>query len=983
MPPELKYRLSLDSTGALAGLQRFNQGLARISPALRTVGMGATAFGGAIVGALALSVRAANENAVALTKLRTMIQGVGTAMDVQPFIDQALALQKVTTFSDETTMAMQTMLVGMRLTQNQVLALTPVIQDLAMVYGDAESIAKQLGKALATGNFGALARYGVLVSDTAKKSGDFNLILEEITKNAGKQAEAVGKTLPGQLAIAKNMLDEVAETIGNALVPQLKSITSSLVPLLVKLQELAASEAGQKMIVFGAALGTASLLIGPFLIALSLLSGAITALLTPVGLIIAGIAAIGIVIGAVEVNSLIGKFRNASTAADGANQVFQSLIGTVAKLAAVFSVMKDLLQLTPAALAGHVVAATGIGIRGLRDAISATRFGGIRAGIESWRETADQMKYQFRGGAQAVDDILSGLNATVGKRATEIAASIAGIDVGGILKSSFGKPESYLPKTKDMEDAGGAAGKAAGKGVSEELKKAEPQIREALRGAFGLLDPTWTEQLYKPFMLPKGGAKIPVEKLQDTLRQVIGEFERMAEKGVAFTQPMVDSFVALLRTSAELEGNISGVAYAQEHVNEAIKKGTEEFKALVKQQGESAKSFAEQRRATDLNLRMMAFEASLAVKELIKQQGESAKLFAEQRKQTELNVRMIPFLFQATPTIEQRAAEAGMGRQTWWQEEQAQAPEAASERYLKLRRLGIPSETAMQIDELYPDMAERLTAGMDKGFDDFLEDMPDKVAQAHTRGLVEAAESKEWLATIQNNMADTMRSSLTDAIVRGGNIFQALGTSLKASLTGAFAEGLMGKEGKRTALWKFFEDLAKPLTSLGTSLGNAVGNAIGSGKWMDSAGKKVGNWLENSLKRGGIWAAAALASAFQVLTRKGPKTLGTFIQAGLTGFQLGGPWGAVAGVGYEAARSRAEAGAQFTPGPILQPPETTRIFTPGPVLQPTPSSRLAQRALQPAFAGAPSVTQYNYFAYDGDPVRAAYAIASEMERKSW
>lgn len=94
---------------------------------------------------------------------------------------------------------------------------TRVMADFAaMTGGDARTAAMLLGRASA-GMTETLARYGIVLPDAVKKSGDFNLILAEIEKKIGGMNKALGDSASGQLKKFANAWDDVLESIGGVL----------------------------------------------------------------------------------------------------------------------------------------------------------------------------------------------------------------------------------------------------------------------------------------------------------------------------------------------------------------------------------------------------------------------------------------------------------------------------------------------------------------------------------------------------------------------------------------------------------------------------------------------------------------------------------------------------------------------------------------------------------------------------------------------
>ena len=100
---------------------------------------------------------------------------------------------------------------------------------------DLTSTVAALSKA-ATGNFAALGKLGIPLSDNIKKSKDMNLVTEELNKQFGGAAAVAADTFSGRLQRLKTGFGEVVESVGYALMPALEGamslITDKVMPVL-------------------------------------------------------------------------------------------------------------------------------------------------------------------------------------------------------------------------------------------------------------------------------------------------------------------------------------------------------------------------------------------------------------------------------------------------------------------------------------------------------------------------------------------------------------------------------------------------------------------------------------------------------------------------------------------------------------------------------------------------------------------------------
>lgn len=174
--------------------------------------------------------------------------------------------------------------------------------------GDLKSSSIQLGKALNDPVLGlsALAKSGIQFSedqkaviksmvDTGNVAGAQNLILAELEKQYGGSAAAAAAAGTGSFKQLSNILGDITEDFGKIIVEGLNPFVATLKEMALKFQGL--SPATKKFIVV---LGGIAAAIGPLLALAGTILPAIGtgfALLTgPIGLVVAGVAAIGFAI---------------------------------------------------------------------------------------------------------------------------------------------------------------------------------------------------------------------------------------------------------------------------------------------------------------------------------------------------------------------------------------------------------------------------------------------------------------------------------------------------------------------------------------------------------------------------------------------------------------------------------------------------------------------------------------------------------------
>lgn len=154
----------------------------------------------------------------------------------QEMQDLASHIQKVGISGDEATIEGTKFLMTYKQITDDLLPDTiKAMADLSALTGqDMAAAANIMGKA-AMGMTGMLARYGITLSDAAKKSKDFKLILSEITAQVGGQQEALRAMTGGELYAFGNAWGDVKEKIGGAIVegltPYLKDLVKTITDL--------------------------------------------------------------------------------------------------------------------------------------------------------------------------------------------------------------------------------------------------------------------------------------------------------------------------------------------------------------------------------------------------------------------------------------------------------------------------------------------------------------------------------------------------------------------------------------------------------------------------------------------------------------------------------------------------------------------------------------------------------------------------------
>jgi len=191
--------------------------------AFATAGVAVVAFGASSVKAFMESQQVTAEFQNTLSQMPKL---AGQTTDA--FQAQATALEHLTGFQDEEVLSADNVLARFSLTADQMKQAIPIVLDYARATGqDATSAAQSIGKAL-LGNTRALKTVGIDYKVTGNAATDFSNILGALNNKVGGTANTFGKTLAGQIEIAKAKLDDFKETVGGFIASGLLALTGNV-----------------------------------------------------------------------------------------------------------------------------------------------------------------------------------------------------------------------------------------------------------------------------------------------------------------------------------------------------------------------------------------------------------------------------------------------------------------------------------------------------------------------------------------------------------------------------------------------------------------------------------------------------------------------------------------------------------------------------------------------------------------------------------
>lgn len=302
-----------------ADINRLNSGLKKAQKSLRKFQRSTGQIGSAInksitlplLGIGAVSLRAFDKQAQAIAQVEAGLKSTGGTVGrtSEQLQQMAADLQGITTFGDEDIMKNVTAqlltftnIAGDQFEKTQMAALNLATR----MDGDLKGATLQLGKALndPVKNLSALSRSGIQFSEdqikvikslqeTGQAAEAQTIILAELEKQFGGSAEAAAKAGLGPMIQLKNSLGDIAETIGELVLPYVTKIAAKIKSFAERINNLSDSQKKNIIQIAGWAAG-----IGIAFTAASKLAGAISTIIkigqllltaNPIGLALAAI----------------------------------------------------------------------------------------------------------------------------------------------------------------------------------------------------------------------------------------------------------------------------------------------------------------------------------------------------------------------------------------------------------------------------------------------------------------------------------------------------------------------------------------------------------------------------------------------------------------------------------------------------------------------------------------------------------------------
>ena len=222
---DVQQKMTKASAAVKTGANKMKSSTENAASGFRQLATAAAAFFGAraLIGFMKESVRLADIQAKSEAALTTALGKHSKAL-----LNQASALQKVTLFGDEETIAAQARLAAFVKEEDQLMKLTPLVQDFATAKGmDLAGAAELVGKTLGSST-NALTRYGVEVEGAVGTNERLNDVLEGLQRQVGGAASAAAEAGAGPIKQFQNSMGDAREEIGAALIPALNDLIQNV-----------------------------------------------------------------------------------------------------------------------------------------------------------------------------------------------------------------------------------------------------------------------------------------------------------------------------------------------------------------------------------------------------------------------------------------------------------------------------------------------------------------------------------------------------------------------------------------------------------------------------------------------------------------------------------------------------------------------------------------------------------------------------------
>ena len=220
-----KLNINITTKGAAKSKNEIKGLDSAISTMGKAVGIASAAYFGAkgLISGFSSVINLAGEQERAEKSLEIALGRTSTAL-----LDQASALQQVTTFGDEAIIGVQASIGAFLDSEEQIKKATEATLDIAVAMGmDFKSAGDLVAKTLGSST-NAMSRYGIEVVGAVGSTERLESLTNNVANLFGGQASAQAKTLTGSIEQMKNALGDAGEVIGELLAPMVISVARGI-----------------------------------------------------------------------------------------------------------------------------------------------------------------------------------------------------------------------------------------------------------------------------------------------------------------------------------------------------------------------------------------------------------------------------------------------------------------------------------------------------------------------------------------------------------------------------------------------------------------------------------------------------------------------------------------------------------------------------------------------------------------------------------
>ena len=231
-----KIDIQVKARGAKKAGQELGKVDSRLKGLAKSAGLAAAGFfgGRALLSGFKEAIRLAGIQEQEEKKLEVALGKTSNAL-----LKHASALQQVTTFGDESIIAVQSSIAAFVKNEEQIKAATEATLDISVAMGmdlkaAGDLVAKTLGSSM-----NAMSRYGIQVEGAVGSTERLESLTNNVAKLFGGQAKAQTETMAGAMTQAENATGDLAEAIGEKLSPvvistskKIKELSEGLIEIL-------------------------------------------------------------------------------------------------------------------------------------------------------------------------------------------------------------------------------------------------------------------------------------------------------------------------------------------------------------------------------------------------------------------------------------------------------------------------------------------------------------------------------------------------------------------------------------------------------------------------------------------------------------------------------------------------------------------------------------------------------------------------------